>query len=158
MKPNEQQAIDRFMPQVIKQADGCWAWSGSRMGGKSGRYGQTAGAARQVDQYAHRCAYKLFVGPIPEGQLVRHRCNNTICVNPDHLLLGTMVENYKDSLEAGTAPVGTRNGKSIHSTETVREIRRLYAIGMNQRAIGRAVGVHFGTVSDIVRGRRRQYE
>jgi hypothetical protein len=147
--------IDRFMKQVAIQSNGCWHWTGARI---SGRYGETKGVERKVDCYAHRYSYLLFNGPIPEGKLVRHRCNNTICVNPEHLLIGTMVENYQDALDAGTAPTGVRNGNAKHSKEVISQIRSLYQDGLNQRAIGRALNISYKVVWEVVHGRRRQYE
>lgn len=130
----------------------CWEWTGYRSRG----YGTVP--RRQLlankERRAHRYSYTLFVGPIPAGKLVRHLCNNRICVNPKHLAAGTMVENYQDAVEAGTAPFGERNGWSKYTTAFVLEVRQLFASGMTQKEIGLKFNLHKTVVFDIVRRRR----
>lgn len=69
-----------FMQKVVKKASGCWYWDGSleRMG-----YGQILIDKKQ--RPAHRIAYELFKGPIPEGMTIDHLCKRHQCVNPAHL-------------------------------------------------------------------------
>jgi hypothetical protein len=71
----------RFLSKVAIRADGCWEWRASR--NRDG-YGQFSGLGSS--QLAHRVAYELFVGPIPEDRTLDHHvCFRTWCVNPDHL-------------------------------------------------------------------------
>ena len=56
-----------------------------------------------VHKRAHRVAYEAFVGPIPEGMLVLHRCDIRHCVNPKHLFVGTAKQNTQDMIEKGRA-------------------------------------------------------
>ncbi len=75
--------IQRFLSKVKANGTGCWDWQGCKSGRPSQEYGQfkLAGKARG----AHRVAYAIFNGTVPEGLDVHHTCANTMCVNPDHL-------------------------------------------------------------------------
>src|SRR4051812_8322076 len=81
-------------------ADACWEWCGARLPrprtGEPG-YGvmKIGGRAGKVE-YVHRISYELFVGQIPEGLCVLHRCDNTACIRPSHLFPGTKDDNNKD--------------------------------------------------------------
>ncbi len=97
---------------------------------------------------AHRLAWELFVGPIPEGICVCHRCDNRPCVNPGHLFLGTHSENNRDMVAKG------RGGKL--SEESVREIHAL--AGVEPKAITAArFGVSPTAIGNIQRGTAWKY-
>lgn len=86
--------LDRFESKFKKTSDGtCWIWIGSIWRNSSG-YG--AFYTGQNNVQAHRVSYELYKGPIPEGLLVLHTCDNRICVNPDHLYVGTNTDNMID--------------------------------------------------------------
>lgn len=78
---------------------GCWEWTKSR--GEKG-YGQIW----VVDKFVRvpRAAYELYIGPIPDGLNVCHKCDNPPCFNPDHLFAGTQSDNIKDCVEKGRWP------------------------------------------------------
>lgn len=81
----------------------CIEWSGARNGvGPTGGYGVfgRGGQGRRLT-YAHRWAYALFHGAIPEGMCVLHHCDNPPCINPDHLFLGTKGDNNRDKTAKG---------------------------------------------------------
>lgn len=75
---------------------GCWLWERSRQ--KSG-YGDFKLHGKH--HYAHRASYEAFVGPIPEGMQVCHRCDVRSCVRPSHLFVGTNNDNIADSMRKG---------------------------------------------------------
>jgi hypothetical protein len=128
--------------------DGCWTWSAYRYPNGYGYFGLAARTAR----YAHRMAWELTHGPIPDGLFVLHRCDVRACVNPAHLFLGTHDDNMNDAKAKGRTPRGCRNGMAKLSDDRVREIRAAKARGDVQRAIARDFGVSPMTVSRIVNG------
>jgi hypothetical protein len=103
----------RFWAKVAK-GDGCWLWTASVF---ENGYGLFHCDERNVK--AHRFAYELCVGPIPEGLEVRHRCDVPRCVNPDHLEVGTHAENMADMVRRGRVARGARNGRSIHGRRAI---------------------------------------
>lgn len=74
---------ERFWPKVVRRSSGCWVWAGSRNKGGYGHLGLPPNGQRQG--MAHRVAYELLVGPIPDGLELDHLCRYTSCVNPAHL-------------------------------------------------------------------------
>ena len=119
----------------------CWPWIGA---GKGNGYGHTSRGQ------AHRVSYELFVGPVPEGMDVCHKCDNRACVNPDHLFLGTRAENMADMKAKGRGAGGCRKHLREHQ---IQEIRRRLAVGVPQSEIARAMNINRGTVSAIKQGK-----
>jgi len=74
----------------------CWVWTGHRNRQQYGAVYWNKTSCR-----AHRVVYEILVGKIPPGKLICHKCDNPPCVNPDHLFVGTQVENIQDSLKKG---------------------------------------------------------
>jgi HNH endonuclease len=86
--------IERFWQKVDKRGpDDCWEWLGSR-----GQWGHGRFNTRGTVQWSHRISYELANGPIPDGLIVRHKCNFSPCCNPAHLILGTQADNVQDKL------------------------------------------------------------
>ena len=100
---------------TMNTATGCWIWSG--FGLKAG-YGRAWMNGRSI--LAHRVAYGLWVGPIPKGLFVLHRCDNPPCINPDHLWLGTLGDNNRDRDQKGRTAKGDRSGARLHPASRAR--------------------------------------
>ena len=83
---------DRFWSTVDASGD-CWIWLGTPSVGQYGDYGKFFINNRM--HYAHRLAYEMLVGPIPDDLTIDHLCRNTMCVNPDHLEPVTAEENTR---------------------------------------------------------------
>ena len=98
----------------------CWLWTGHTNPQGYGRIGTSRGS-----EATHRVAYELFVGPVPEGLLVLHRCDVPSCVNPNHLFVGTILDNMADMTAKGRAnrPKGEKQGRSKLTDVSVRLIR-----------------------------------
>ena len=114
----------RFWSKVQKgEPEACWVW----LGGKAGPYGMLGGIG------VHVIAYTLTFGDVPEGNCVRHSCNNKLCVNPEHLKVGTQRENLLDQVAAG-------NRKAFVSLEQRAEIVKLRAEGLTLNEISKRFG------------------
>ncbi len=96
-----QPLADRFWAKVDKSGE-CWLWTGARSG--RNRYGYFGlGGKRDGIARAHRVAYELTIGSIPDGMVVCHKCDTPHCVNPSHLFVGTPKDNTEDMLRKGRA-------------------------------------------------------
>lgn len=72
----------------------------------------------------HRYIYETANGPIPKDMIVRHKCDTRLCCNPDHLIIGSHVDNVMDRVERNRSAKGTHNGRAKLTEDNVREIRK----------------------------------
>lgn len=85
-----------IMNKTVVSERGCWEWQGAT---RSAGYGVMMRDRKIL--YVHRLSYELWCQPIPEGMVMRHRCDNPCCVNPNHLIYGTQGDNIRDIVERG---------------------------------------------------------
>lgn len=160
---------DQLFRHVIK-GQSCWTWIGSKLSGGYGRI--TVGGHKMM---AHRYSYELHTGAIPPGKIVRHTCDNNSCVNPNHLTLGTHLENAEDrSLRGRNNAItgdrhwtrkhpewkrtGNKNKKPVTrgklTAKQVVTIRSAFATGhFTKSAIAREHDVTLWAVRDVLNGR-----
>lgn len=145
--------INRFWSYVAK-ADGCWLW---QSGTFDNGYGRFRHGLRQ--RRAHRCSYELTHGPIPEDQVVRHKCDTPLCCNPDHLELGTPADNVRDRDERGRTsrdhyPVlpGALNPSAKLTAEQVAVLRRKRSEGATLKALATEFQISKSQAGNIARG------
>lgn len=137
----------------VEKGPGCWAWVGKR-NQKEGygllhvRGGKFLGA--------HRYMWRLTYGDIPNGLCVCHHCDHPWCVNPEHLFLGTDLDNARDKARKGRARTHPRFGElnpaAKLTVEKVCTIRTLRGAGLPIRAIGKRVGAPYTTVWHVLKG------
>lgn len=156
IKQNRRRSIPAVTPEDfwrrIVKPDGCWLYDGCK---EINGYGYLQNPLGDTPKFitAHRLAWILTFGPVPEGMHVMHKCDVRACVNPEHLRLGTHQENMDDK-------TAKRRNISILTPEDVREIRAAYAAlgnvkkvpnGFNE-ALGKKYGVGGKTVWEVRRG------
>jgi hypothetical protein len=128
-----------------EKSDGCWIWKGSINRGGYGKIG--------TNSTAHRRAYEYRNGEIPQGISVCHKCDNRLCVNPDHLFLGTRKDNSRDMVSKGREAKGSKVGTSKLNEEKVLEIRRLRIDGWKIKDLCEKFGVHPGNIQYICKNK-----
>jgi HNH endonuclease len=135
----------RFEAKIRKTAR-CWIWTAALMDG----YGQIGNEGRIL--LAHRVAWELAYGSIPEGMFVCHDCDNRACVRPEHLFLGTHEDNMADMRAKGRSPknIGVSNPRARLTVGQVREILRRGRAGENRSSLANEFGVGYHTIADIL--------
>lgn len=145
-----QRIVAKFWTKVDKSfgQDGCWIWNGYR--DKKG-YGRFSGEGKRTT-LAHRFSFSIANGMQPSMNVL-HRCDNTSCVNPAHLFLGTHADNMIDKVQKNRQTKGEDNGGAKLTTEDIYEIRRQRASGRFFRSIALDFGVTESNIRAIIHGR-----
>ena len=139
---------------TIDPDTGCWNWTSSTRN----NYGRlivgsrTDGTRKSVS--AHRLSYETFVGTIPDGMVVCHKCDNPKCINPDHLFVGTRQDNVDDreAKNRNNHFVGESSGRAKLSETDVVSMRRLREKGETFQSIADRFGVAKKTTIQAVKG------
>jgi hypothetical protein len=142
---------ERFWSKVAK-SDGCWEWTAARLPAGYGKFCKGKAGAGWV--LAHRASWQMEHGDIPSGVVVCHRCDNRRCVRPEHLFLGTQLDNVRDCVAKGRSSRGERSGTALLTLDSVRTIRTALAAGERHHDIASRFGVARQTVTNISTGHR----
>jgi hypothetical protein len=149
----------RFWSKVTL-SEGCWEWAAACDGAGYGSIGIDTGGTWKDWKIVktHRWMWEFIHGPIPGDLFVLHKCDNRKCVRPDHLFLGTHLDNSNDKIAKGRDVIlkGTTNGRAKLTEADVLAIRaaHTYVPGKRNGAVARLAcqyGVSESMISDIVR-------
>ena len=138
---------ERFNERFVKQNNGCWLWTA----GKIGKYGSIKnGEKREV---SHRISWKIYKGEIPTGMFVCHRCDVTLCVNPEHLFLGTQKDNIVDAVSKNRMAKGEEPGSAKLKEKQVIELLKNYTGKLGEQVFyARTFGVGRCVIWRIING------
>lgn len=137
-------AEDRLAMRTIK-TDGCWLF-----GTPGNGYGKLQIEGRTVA--AHRYAYEVAHGAIPDGAVVRHSCDTPRCVRPDHLSLGSPMDNSRDMTRRARQARGVRQGSVKLTDAQVLELRELRRAGVTYRTLAHKFAISPSQASSVATG------
>jgi hypothetical protein len=138
------QPIEKRVMKKISKTDSCWEWTGTKDGGGYGII-----KCDGVYKYVHRIMYELHKENIPEGMIIRHKCDNPSCVNPQHLEVGTHCDNARDRDERQRNVKGERVHTAKLTESDVSEIRMLIKNGLSNKEVAIIFNVSDMTISGI---------
>jgi len=142
--------IERFWRKVERKNEkNCWEWMSYKF-----KKGYGGFQIKTENLPAHRVAWVIAYGQIPDNLCVCHQCDNPSCVNPNHLFLGTYEDNNQDRVRKGRSArvVGENNPAAKLNKLQVIEIRYLRKLGFSQKYIARIFNVGKSTIGRIDRG------
>ena len=156
--PTKEQLMERLLWNTEIHPSGCWEWKASKTVWGYGQIKIRLGGGKIKSAKVSRLAYEVFVGSIPTGLCVCHRCDNRACLCPDHLFVGTHKENTQDMLQKGRGnrPNGQRHWGAKLTDSQVEEIKSLASgIRGSGRALSKRFGVSESRISLIIHGKSR---
>lgn len=133
--------MDRMLKKIIF-TDDCWIWTGCVNTDGYPKIGRNGDA----NVKGHRYVYEHIKGEIPKGHVIRHTCDNILCLNHEHLITGTPSENMKDRQERGR----TSNFVSNEQTQRIVELRKQ---GLSQKKVADIVGCSQTHISKMELGK-----
>lgn len=145
--PSGSTLADRLAYYSVRTEAGCLVWTGS----KDGRLGYGKLRWNGPMRYAHRLAWELANGPVPEGLVLRHTCDNPPCIEITHLLLGTQTDNVADCFARGrqSERSGEANNSARLTWTAVRLIREARSTGAGLKEIAERFGISMSQAHNI---------
>lgn len=146
---------ERFIAKTIRSTDSdCWIWKNKKDKWGYGRFtcGKVHGRKRQIS--AHRASHILFIGPIPDGLCVLHKCDTPACVNPRHLYAGTFQQNTADMMDRKRCRCGSSVANAKLTEDDVRKMRALHMDGFGEDRLSKMFKVARSTARDVIKRRR----
>lgn len=148
---DEGNAIERFHKKYEIKDSGCWIWTGgTRPNGKGVLYPRHWNENKKSIG-AHRFSYIIHHGIIEDGIYVCHKCDTPLCVNPEHLFLGSHQDNMKDMTEKNRSYKG-RGEKKHCSKLTNKQANEIRENPLSQSKLAKIYGVSQATIGRIKRG------
>lgn len=144
-----------FFEKVSKETEGkgCWIWTGARE-----KVGYGSVRFRSAAIRASRLSFLVFNGPIPEHRFVCHKCDNKLCVNPEHLHLGDPLSNSKEAYDRGLMPVGETHHWAKFDNIAIEEARKLYSTGTyKQSDLAKLFGTSQSYMCRVLNGQRHKH-
>lgn len=136
----------------IKIENGCWIWQGSI----AGDYGKI----REKDKHysTHRMSYTLFKGEVPKDKWVCHSCDVPLCINPEHLFLGSPSDNMRDAINKNRVPhfFGEKNHFSKFTNDQTQEMRKLKNEGFTYKRLSKIFNCSVTHLVNILKNRCRK--
>lgn len=140
-------------PSHCPELSNCWVWTA----GLQKQNGYPCFAITHSNNVrANRYVYELTYGAVPDNLMVLHKCDNRLCVNPSHLMLGSHQDNMSDKVSKGRQAKGSECGASKLTESNVIEIRTLFQNGVLQSELAKLYNVSQVQISNIVT--RRQWK
>jgi hypothetical protein len=135
----------RFWSKVNKTSN-CWLWSGETTRGGYGKFTITVGHKVYQQYRVHRLSYYLKFGVFDTTLCVLHTCDTRLCINPEHLFLGTRKDNWEDAKIKNRISRGSKHNISVLNEDEVRLIKDL---NLSWGIIAKCFGVHKSTIQNI---------
>lgn len=138
---------ERLMRRSIQTVSGCRIWTGAKGGSRKDPRGRLTYKKQWMQ--AHVAAWIAANGPIPEGMLVCHTCDTGLCIEPNHLFLGTAQDNSSDMVKKRRSCIGERHGQAKLSTDDILAIRGAPKAFGSGVALADQYGVSPATICNI---------
>lgn len=134
---------------MYKTEDGCWIWDG----GTAGDYGKVRFNGKTLS--THKASFITFNGEVPKGKWVCHSCDNPLCINPDHLFLGSPSDNRRDCVQKKRMALGQDHKWAKLTNIQIDEVRKLKQEGMSYYRLSRIFDCSVTHLFNIIKNKIR---